>query len=147
VVLGRRKHAPVVVFSPEYNHQILTHPDILYSLDVNSPDSPIQMPQNTAASRLLSGVAGMNGARHMQHRRMLMPAFHKKRAVMIRLDDRRLAIVSRQFGNACRNAFGLFPPDCAQGRIGRLKDRRDVVLTLSMTYEIDHFSSCLIGHT
>src|SRR5262245_57990969 len=79
VVLGRRKSAPVVIFSPEYNHQVLTHPEIFYNLDVNSPDSPIQMPQNTAAARLLSGVAGMNGAKHIRHRRMLMPAFHKKR--------------------------------------------------------------------
>src|SRR6478672_11079036 len=79
VALGRRKGAPILVFSPEYNHQILTHPEIFYNLDVNSPDAPIQMPQNTAASRLLSGVAGMNGAKHTQHRRMLMPAFHKKR--------------------------------------------------------------------
>ncbi len=78
VAVGRRKSAPIVVFSPEYNHQLLTNPDIFYNLDVNSTDSPIQMPQHTAASRLLSGVAGMNGVKHTQHRRMLMPAFHKK---------------------------------------------------------------------
>ena len=37
-----------------------------------------------------------------------------------------------------RNACGLVPPDGAQGRVGRLKDRSDVVLALSVTYEIDH---------
>jgi cytochrome P450 len=79
IAMGKRKSAPIVVFSPEYNHQILSQPEVFYNLDVNSPDAPIQMPQNTAASRLLSGVAGMNGPKHIQHRRMLMPAFHKKR--------------------------------------------------------------------
>src|SRR5205814_9518194 len=79
VSLGRRKTAPILVFSPEYNHQLLTNPDIFYNLDVNSEQSPIQMPQNTAASRLLSGVASMNGAKHKQHRRLLMPGFHKSR--------------------------------------------------------------------
>ena len=45
--------------------------------------------------------------------------------------------VKGQCGHACRNACGLVPPDGAQGRIGRVKDRSDVVLALSMKYEID----------
>src|SRR5438045_1763856 len=80
VSLGRRRAAPILVFSPEYNHYLLSNPDIFYNLDVNSEQSPIQMPKNTAASRLLSGVASMNGAKHKHHRRLLMPGFHKKRA-------------------------------------------------------------------
>lgn len=84
VALGHERSAPICVFSPEYNHYILTNTDLFYSLDVNDSSAPIRMPRNTAASRLLSGVAGMNGENHTRHRRMLMPGFHKKRVDMLR---------------------------------------------------------------
>src|SRR5690242_19962058 len=42
VSLGHRKTAPILVFSPEYNHQLLTKPDVFYNLDVNSEQSLIQ---------------------------------------------------------------------------------------------------------
>ncbi len=79
VALGHEADSPILVFAPEHNHLLLTNPDLFYNLDTSSPDSLIHMPQGTAAARLLSGVAGMNGAKHRRHRRLLIPAFHKKR--------------------------------------------------------------------
>ncbi|MFL5732803.1 MAG: cytochrome P450 [Chloroflexia bacterium] len=84
VAFGQSPAAPVLIFGPEYNHQVLTNPALFYNLDVNSGVAPIQMPRHTAAARLLSGVAGMNGEKHTHHRRLLMPAFHKKRVEMLR---------------------------------------------------------------
>jgi cytochrome P450 len=84
VAFGQSPAAPVLIFGPKYNHQLLTNPGLFYNLDVNSSVAPIRMPQHTAAARLLSGVAGMNGPKHTQHRRLLMPAFHKKRVEMLR---------------------------------------------------------------
>ena len=83
VALGQEASAPICVFSPEYNHQVLSDTKLFYSLDVNSEVAPIQLPRGTSASRLLSGVAGMNGEKHTQHRRLLMPGFHKKRVDML----------------------------------------------------------------
>ncbi len=79
VALGTQGSAPVLIFSPDFNRQLLTNPHLFYSLDVNSSDSPLRAPKGSAASVLLSGVAGMNGEKHTQHRRMLMPGFHKTR--------------------------------------------------------------------
>src|SRR5258708_15808682 len=58
--------------------------DLFHCLDTSSKDSPIHMPEGSTAARLLSGVTGMNGPKHMQHRRLLMPAFHKKRVEALR---------------------------------------------------------------
>ncbi len=79
VSLGPAPGAPVIVFAPEYNHQLLSNPGLFYSFDTSDSASPAQLPLGSAAARLLSGVAGMNGEKHTQHRRMLIPAFHKKR--------------------------------------------------------------------
>jgi cytochrome P450 len=84
VAFGQSPSAPLLVFGPEYNHQLLANSALFYNLDVNSSVSPIRMPQHAAAARLLSGVAGMNGEKHTQHRRLLMPAFHKKRVELLR---------------------------------------------------------------
>ena len=79
VRLGAAPGAPVIVFAPEHNHQLLSNPGLFYSFDTSDSASPAQLPRGSAAARLLSGVAGMNGEKHTQHRRMLIPAFHKKR--------------------------------------------------------------------
>ena len=42
------------------------------------------MPEGSTSARLLAGVTGMNGPKHTQHRRLLMPAFHKKRVEALR---------------------------------------------------------------
>jgi cytochrome P450 len=84
VSLGPDKNAPVLIFGPEYNHQIMSDPDLFYCLDTSNKDSLIHMPEGSTAARLLSGVTGMNGPKHKQHRRLLMPAFHKKRVEDLR---------------------------------------------------------------
>lgn len=78
VALGRERGAPVCVFAPAYNHQILTDTTLFYSLDVSSSAAPVRMPRDTAPARLLSGVAGMNGERHKRHRHLLLPGFGRK---------------------------------------------------------------------
>ncbi|MEO8287938.1 MAG: cytochrome P450 [Chloroflexota bacterium] len=84
VSLGRNKAAPILVFGPENNHTIMSNPDLFYCLDTSSKDSPIRMPEGSTPARLLAGVTGMNGPKHLQHRRLLMPAFHKKRVEALR---------------------------------------------------------------
>ncbi len=79
VALARGNNSFVFIFSPEYNHQVLTDQHLFHSLNTQDSASPIRMPDGTSAARLFSGVAGMNGARHTQQRRLMMPAFHKKR--------------------------------------------------------------------
>src|SRR4051794_32414123 len=39
VSLGQDKKAPVIVFGPKYNHQIMSDPDLFYCLDTSSKDS------------------------------------------------------------------------------------------------------------
>ncbi len=78
VALGRSSSAPVLLFAPENVYQLLTDTNLFHSADVNSDTSLVRMPADTAASRLLSGVASMNGDTHRQHRRMLLPAFHRQ---------------------------------------------------------------------
>lgn len=90
VSLGEEKNAPVLVFGPEYNRYLLTNNDLFHSLDVNSDISLLRLPRHSTASILLSGIASMNGEAHTQHRRMLMPAFHKAR-----IDSLRDLIVAR----------------------------------------------------
>jgi cytochrome P450 len=97
VALGQTHDAPVVTFAPEYNHFLLTDTSLFYNLDVNSSAAPLRMPQDTAASRLLSGVAGMNGEEHRWHRRMLMPAFGRKRVDALR--DTMVSVIEEQLGN------------------------------------------------
>jgi cytochrome P450 len=83
VALGREVGSPVCVFGPEYNHQVLTDTGLFYCLDVTDSTAPLRMPRNTAASRLLTGLTGMNGVRHKQHRRLLLPAFHRERVELL----------------------------------------------------------------
>jgi cytochrome P450 len=84
VSLGAGKKAPVLIFGPEYNHQVMSNPNLYYCLDSTSKDALIHMPDGSTPARLLAGVTGMNGPKHAQHRRLLMPAFHKKRIEALR---------------------------------------------------------------
>jgi cytochrome P450 len=84
VSLGPDKGAPVIIFGPKYNHQVMSDPNLFYCLDTSSKESLIHMPEGSTSARLLAGVTGMNGPKHAQHRRLLMPAFHKKRIEALR---------------------------------------------------------------
>jgi cytochrome P450 len=61
----------ILAIGPDYNQQVLSNPKSFYAL--YSRATP-----GTAAERLTQGVVYMNGERHKQQRRLIMPAFHKK---------------------------------------------------------------------
>ncbi|MDQ3705861.1 MAG: cytochrome P450 [Chloroflexota bacterium] len=84
VALPRRNPRFVFVFSPEYNRQVLSDQMLFYNGEVNSPGSPVKLPPGSSAVRLFSGITTRNGAKHIQQRRLLMPAFHKKRIEALR---------------------------------------------------------------
>jgi cytochrome P450 len=67
-------------FGPEYNHYLLTNPDLFYSKPF------ITAPPESALERLTSGLLSMNGDQHRQQRRLILPAFHKKRIEAYRDD-------------------------------------------------------------
>lgn len=77
VGLTRGSNRFVFIFSPKYNHQVLSNTELFRNGDFKS--SPIRFPENSAAARLTNGLVVMNGEKHAQQRRMMMPAFHKKR--------------------------------------------------------------------
>jgi cytochrome P450 len=61
----------VLAIGPEYNQQVLSNPKAFYSIQYESKE-------DTAASRLTSGVVYLNGEQAREQRRLIMPAFHKK---------------------------------------------------------------------
>ena len=91
VALGRRPDAPILTFAPAGNHLLLTNTSLFHSFDANGSGAVIAMPPDTAAARLLSGVASMNGDLHRAHRRVLMPAFH--RTAVDSLRDQLVAVI------------------------------------------------------
>src|SRR5262245_65636185 len=70
----------VFAFGPEYNRQLLTNPELFYSQPF------IAAPPDSALGRLTSGLLSMNGEAHRQRRKLMMPAFHKKRIESYRDD-------------------------------------------------------------
>src|SRR5581483_8684689 len=62
-------------FGPEYNQQVLS--DATRFLTV--PIAPLATPRDSALARLTNNLLTMNGATHRQQRRLMLPAFHRKR--------------------------------------------------------------------
>jgi len=95
VALARGHTDYVFVFGPEYNQQVLSNPDVFHASDADN--GPIRLTEGTALARIFSnGLNQMNGPRHKQQRRLMMPALHKKRIEAYRddivaLTERRLA--------------------------------------------------------
>ncbi|MFN8372136.1 MAG: cytochrome P450 [Anaerolineae bacterium] len=79
----------ILAFGSQYNQQLLSDPSIFYSPDLGGkPGSTIE--------QLGTGLVMENGERHRKHRRLVMPAFHKKyiesyRDDMVALTERMLA--------------------------------------------------------
>ncbi|MBC8172176.1 MAG: cytochrome P450, partial [Anaerolineae bacterium] len=71
----------VFAFGPECNKAILSQPGLFQS----SPMATTQL-NHAPTTRLLSGIFSMNGDKHRQQRRLMMPAFHKKRIEAYRDD-------------------------------------------------------------
>ncbi len=85
VALAQGSDRFVFAFGPEYNQQLLSQPDLFHTTDATS--LPIPLPRNTALERLFSnGLLQMNGPKHAQQRRLMMPALHKKRIEAYRDD-------------------------------------------------------------
>lgn len=62
-------------FGPEHNQQVLSDAALFYSV----PIAPLETPPGTALARLTHNLLSMNGATHRQQRRLMLPAFHKRR--------------------------------------------------------------------
>jgi cytochrome P450 len=79
VTLSRGSAETVFVFSAEANRQVLSDQRLFHNGAVNMPGSPIRVPPDSGAMKLFSGITTMNDSHHKQQRRLLMPAFHKRR--------------------------------------------------------------------
>jgi cytochrome P450 len=64
-------------FTPEMTRQILTDTNLFYNGDADA--QPVKMPENSAMRRLTQTLNTINGERHKTQRRLMMPAFHRKR--------------------------------------------------------------------
>jgi cytochrome P450 len=75
----------VHIFEPAHNHQVLSDSDTFYTPDADT--LPPRFSTGTAARRIMNGgLLQMNGPRHKQQRRLMMPAFHKQRIEAYRTD-------------------------------------------------------------
>lgn len=91
--LARGTSSYVFVFTPHYNQLVLSQPDLFQALDISA--SPVRVTANPALAQLFTGLTQMNGERHRQQRRLIMPALAKKRVasncdVVAELADRQL---------------------------------------------------------
>jgi cytochrome P450 len=95
-----REHGPVASwlsgnptwmfgFGPAYNQQVLS--DSARYLSV--PIAPQATPPGTALARLTYNLLSMNGETHRQQRKLMLPAFHRKRVETYR--DEMVAIAGR----------------------------------------------------
>lgn len=62
----------VLAFGSEFNKTVLGNPALFHSPNLST------MMKESALTRLTSGLVSMNGERHKQQRRLMMPAFHKQ---------------------------------------------------------------------
>ncbi|HNP74001.1 MAG TPA: cytochrome P450 [Kouleothrix sp.] len=62
-------------FGPAYNQQVLSDAALFHSVAI----APLTTPPNSALARLTRNLLSMNGDTHKQQRRLMLPAFHRKR--------------------------------------------------------------------
>lgn len=74
VPLARRNLNHLFVFHPDLNMQVLSNPTLFRSMELWKP-----APEGSSLRRLWTGLLTINGEHHRKQRRMMMPAFHKKR--------------------------------------------------------------------
>jgi cytochrome P450 len=92
VALARGTDRLVFAFGPESNRQVLGNSALFQALDAQS--LPVRIPRGSSLSRLYSGLHQMNGARHDQQRRLMMPALHRTRIDAHR--DEIVALIERR---------------------------------------------------
>lgn len=73
-----RRH--VLAVGPEYNRQILSDSSLFYTV------FDTMMPERLKRRQKAFGLLQMNGEQHKQQRRLMMPAFHRKRIELYRDD-------------------------------------------------------------
>jgi cytochrome P450 len=121
----------VLAFGPDYNRVVLSNADLFYTIFEMVTSERIK------ARRRGIGLLNMNGAQHKQQRRLMMPAFHRKRVeayhddmvaftqnVLDRWHVGQRLDVSHEMRQltlriACQTLFGLDVTERAPG-IGRL---------------------------
>ncbi len=64
----------VCAFGSDYNKQFFSDARTYY----NFAELPMSLPKGSAADRFQINLTAMNGEEHRRHRRLMMPAFHKK---------------------------------------------------------------------
>lgn len=69
-------------FGPAYNQHVLSDAALFHS----TPIAPLTTPPNSALARLTNNLLTMNGETHRQQRRLMLPAFHRKRVESYRDD-------------------------------------------------------------
>jgi cytochrome P450 len=82
VAWEERNPVAIFAFGPEYNRQLLSDPDRFFS----DPFANLPVPPNSGLMTLRSGILNMNGEKHKQQRRLMLPAFHKKQVESYRDD-------------------------------------------------------------
>jgi cytochrome P450 len=140
VTLARGTTDFIFAFGPEHNQKILSDPALFHSPSVDDGTTPFPNPPGSPAEHLAASLPLLNGDRHKRDRRLMMPAFHRKRVEtyrdqMVELTDRKLAAWApgevrdlvkemRQLtlSVAVRTLFGL-DPDGADERPRELMQR------------------------
>lgn len=85
-----RSPSLICAFGPAHNRQILPDARVFQNQD----GGPYPIPQDSALARVLDGLNFMNGDRHRQHRRLMMPAFQK--AALDGYRDDMVAVAARR---------------------------------------------------
>ncbi len=92
VALADGDASMICALNSDFNRQILSD----HRLFFNFAGSPLPVPKDSSTEHLLDALTSMNGDRHKQHRRLLMPAFQKSaldgyRATTVAVAERALA--------------------------------------------------------
>lgn len=67
----------IFTFTPDHYQSVLLDIERFHNLDSDS--SPVRLSADTALARLFQGLLYMNGVKHARQRRLMLPAFHKRR--------------------------------------------------------------------
>ena len=70
------RYPVLIIFDPELNRHILRDPSVFYSYEADL--IPLPLPPDSSIKRVMTGMPLMNGPRHDDHRKTLLPYFHKK---------------------------------------------------------------------
>ncbi|HEX6290501.1 MAG TPA: cytochrome P450 [Herpetosiphonaceae bacterium] len=148
-IVGWERNHPNVAFAfgPEYNRLLLSDQQLFFS----DPFGDLPAPPDSPLLTLRSGLLNMNGEKHKQQRRLMLPAFHRKHVESYH--DDMVALTQRMLGQwregqqldlaaemqrltmsiATKTLFGLdVPPNAAS--IGGLIKRILTLVTSSSVY-------------